>query len=549
MVNLSAILAAEERRANGLWLISSWGLFLVSLGSLVPVLGWAKVWPFAVAQCLIQLMPTVLHLAGWQTRLIKYIVALTMPIGLFISEWSNPSFSVSWPLWFLAMSPAVFYLNARVALLSSLGAFGAMGATLMLFPPQLPAGATIMSWMLVGLICMLAYAVFFLLAAGRFRRITAALDQAAVQERQAADELQGALIRLGESAASVQAAAAMLDGQGSRVKSTVEEAVQEAVAALKRGLQAQSTALSEGVAAMNMISTSVRQLAAAAAEQADQVTSSMTTVNHFSAGTTSMVQLAESVSQEAEVSARLAVEGSDLIARTQAAGASVERTVRQTAEQLAALGEHSQKIGQVVVLIQEIANQTSLLALNAAIEAARAGEQGRGFAVVADEVRKLADRSAGATREINDLIAEVEGGIQASLAAMSETTASVSDSMQQHQQTATMLSGIIQATNRTADRVKEIHERVAEMNESAVEMTDRMSHLAALAEENMAAAEEMSDQAKRAAGAAAEVQGIGAESLALIGQVEAAVADLTEVVVELHETGGTLSGLAARLHA
>jgi methyl-accepting chemotaxis protein len=86
--------------------------------------------------------------------------------------------------------------------------------------------------------------------------------------------------------------------------------------------------------------------------------------------------------------------------------------VREVVETMQGISDSSRRIGDIIAVIDGIAFQTNILALNAAVEAARAGEQGRGFAVVASEVRSLAQRSAGAAREIKQLITDSVGRIE-----------------------------------------------------------------------------------------------------------------------------------------
>ena len=106
----------------------------------------------------------------------------------------------------------------------------------------------------------------------------------------------------------------------------------------------------------------------------------------------------------------------------------IRTTINDLAEDIRQLGNNSEQIGDIVKVIDRIAEQTNLLALNAAIEAARAGEHGRGFAVVASEIRKLADGSVSATKEIAGHITSTQAVISEVVGAMERLTERVEES-------------------------------------------------------------------------------------------------------------------------
>jgi twitching motility protein PilJ len=155
-------------------------------------------------------------------------------------------------------------------------------------------------------------------------------------------------------------------------------------------------------------SEEIRHLAEEALEQKTEINSTLDAVNNMTTEMQNVAMSARQASTVASLAASNAEESEKAIDRTVQKIMHLRETVGETAKKVKRLGESTQQISRVVSLINQIAVQTNLLAINAGIEAARAGEEGQGFAVVAEEVSELAARSSNATKEIENILENVQ---------------------------------------------------------------------------------------------------------------------------------------------
>ncbi|MFM7887716.1 MAG: methyl-accepting chemotaxis protein [Pseudanabaena sp.] len=249
-----------------------------------------------------------------------------------------------------------------------------------------------------------------------------------------------------------------------------------------------------------------RSLSADALRQAEELSVTLNSVQMMTESIQRVAESAREADQVAKLASETAIKGGEAVERTVSGILDIRETVAETTRKVKRLGESSQEISKIVGLISQIASRTNLLALNASIEAARAGEAGRGFAIVADEVRQLADRAAKASKEIEQIVLQIQSETSNVQQAMEVGTQQVIDGTRRAEQARQSLTDIIQVSHRIETLVLSITEDTVKQTETSRTVSQVMQSVELTAQETSQESQRVSASLQNLVGVARSLQ-------------------------------------------
>lgn len=234
------------------------------------------------------------------------------------------------------------------------------------------------------------------------------------------------------------------------------------------------TALQVASSASETQATAIK-LADSSENQAQEIAGASAAINEMAVSIDQVSSNAAESATVAERSVTIAKKGSDVVNNTIKGMDTIREQIQETSKRIKRLGESSQEIGDIVSLINDIADQTNILSLNAAIQASMAGDAGRGFAVVADEVQRLAERSSAATKQIEALVKTTQTDTNEAVISMEQTTAEVVRGARLAQDAGVALEEIESVSMNLADLIQNISNASRQQSMSAGHVSHTMN--------------------------------------------------------------------------
>ncbi len=321
------------------------------------------------------------------------------------------------------------------------------------------------------------------------------------------DDLQNQLVDLlsdieGASRGDLTVYANVTEGEIGTVAdffNAVVESLRRIVIQVKRSAAQVNVSLGENEGA-------ARQLADEALGQAVEITRTLDSVEKMALSIQEVAESARQAAEVARVASTTAEVGGKAIDRTVQSILSLRETVAETAKKVKRLGESSQQISKIISLINQIALQTNLLAINAGIEAARAGEEGRGFAVVAEEVGALAAQSAAATKEIEEIVENIQLETRDVVEAMEIGTAQVVEGTHLVGDTKENLEQILKVSHQIDQLVQSISSATVSQTKTAQIVSSLMKEIAKVSEQTSDSSRQISVSLKQTVETAQQLQ-------------------------------------------
>ncbi len=274
-----------------------------------------------------------------------------------------------------------------------------------------------------------------------------------------------------------------------------------------RGIVTQvKTAATQVNASLGENEGAISQLSLEALKQAEEATRTLDSVETMTRSIQEVAENARAAAAVARTASTTAEVGGLAMDRSVQNILNLRETVAETAKKVKRLGESSQQISKVVSLINQIALQTNLLAINAGIEAARAGEEGQGFAVVAEEVGQLAARSAAATKEIEQIVDNIQQGTAEVVEAMELGTAQVVEGTHLVEEAKLSLSQILEVSRQIDTLVQSISSATVSQAETSQAVTELVKEMAKVSERTASSTRHVSSSLQETVGIAQELQ-------------------------------------------
>ena len=332
--------------------------------------------------------------------------------------------------------------------------------------------------------------------------LNAMLDHtvALIQSREERDAIQGAIGKLLRDISGVAEGDLSRDAEVAKgVTGPIADAFNFMIGELRRVIgDVKQTTVQVG-AASHEIRASAGRLVRGTEVQAQRIAETCRAVEAMAKSAQDVARASDRGAEVAGLALAGAQRGAAAVGDTITGMVRIRERVRETSRRIRLLGESSQQIGEIVQLIDDIADRTSILALNASIQAAAAGEAGRGFAVVAAEVERLAERSAAATRKISGLVRAIQAETGEATAAMEVSTREVVEGSAVAEQAGQALAEIDAVSQTLAGLIGSISEEARRQASASGGVSEAMAEISEITRQTAAGANEGAEAVGRLA--------------------------------------------------